>query len=124
MPNVVERREGFLMKTIIPDELYEEYKSRDDIKKIINEKEYTRIAGSEIVSIANRKLFMIYIDKSVNCRIGDLIEDENGNHFTIESVAHFNFGANPAPKWYYNMPYIQISSHETDSIGEYVIVCK
>ena len=112
------------MKDIIPDELYKSYKSRGDIKKIINGKQYTRIAGSEVVSIGNQKLFMIYIDKSVNCRIGDLIEDENGNHFTIESVALFNFGKNPTPEWYYNMPYIQISSHETYSIGEYVIVCQ
>ena len=112
-----------MLSNIDPDKLYKEYMARDDIKKIINGKEYTRVAASEVISIGNRELFMIYIDKSVNCRIGELIEDENGNHFTIESIAIFEFTV-PAPKWYYNMPYIQISSHENDSIGEYVIVCK
>ncbi len=112
-----------MLSNIDPDKLYEEYKARDDIKKTINGKEYTRIAGSEVVSIRNRKLFMIYIDKSVNCRIGDLMEDENGNHFTIESVAIFEF-ITPAPEWYYNMLYIQIRSNETDVIGEYITVCK
>ena len=112
-----------MISNIDPDKLYKEYKARDDIKKIINGKEYTCVAASEVISIGKRELFMIYIDKSVNCKIGELIEDENGNHFTIESVAIFEFTI-PAPEWYYNMSYIQISSHETDSIGEYVIVCK
>ena len=112
-----------MLSKIDPEKLYEEYKARDDIKKVINGKEYTRVAASEVISIGKRELFMIYIDKSVNCRIGELIEDENGNHFTIESVAIIEFTV-PAPEWYYNMPYIQLSSHETDLIGEYVIVCK
>lgn len=111
------------MRYIDPEKIYNEYKSRDDIKKIINGKEYVRVAGSEVTSVCKKELFMIYIDKSINCRIGDVIEDENGNHFTIESLAIMDF-ITPAPEWYYNMLYIQISIHETDSIGEYVIVCK
>ena len=92
-------------------------------KKVINGKEYTRVADSEVISIRNQDLFMIYIDKSINCRMGDLIEDENGNQFTVEGIAIFEFTV-PAPKWYYNMLYIEISGRETNSIGDYLIVCK
>ncbi len=112
-----------MLSKIEPEKLYEEYKARDDIKKIINGKEYTRIADSEVITIRNQDLFMIYIDKSINCRMGDLIEDENGNQFTVEGIAIFEFTV-PAPKWYYNMLYIEISGRETNSIGDYVIVCK
>ncbi len=112
-----------MLSKIDPEKLYEEYKARNDIKKEINGQEYTRVADSEVISIGKQDLFMIYIDKSINCKMGDLIEDENGNQFTVEGIANIEFTV-PAPKWYYNMLYIQISSHETDSIGEYVVVCK
>ncbi len=111
------------MRYIDPEKLYKEYKSRDDIKKIINGREYVRVAASGVDRRCNKEFFMIWIDKSLNCRNGDVIEDENGNHFTIESVAIIDF-IGPAPEWYYNMLNIQISIHEIDSIGEYVIVCK
>lgn len=112
-----------MLSKIDPEKLYAEYKARDDIKKIINGQEYTRVADSEVISIRNQDLLMIYIDKSINCRNGDLIEDENGNQFTVEGIAIIEFTV-PAPKWYYNMLYMQISGRETDSIGEYFIVCK
>lgn len=104
------------------EELYEQYHSRGDINKIINGRKYTRIAGSSVIDVCNQRLFNIYIDKTINCKIGDLIEDEHGNHFTVEGMGRTSFLSHSSKRRCHILM-LEISSSETDEIGEYVIVC-
>lgn len=103
------------MKRRTLDELYNEYKNRNDKiitlegKKYFKIIEVSRIAGFTVIVLPN-----VALEGK-----GNTFQDEKGNIFHVGSPAHYSF-KEKIPEWYLETVSLIVKDINRDELGDYV----
>lgn len=97
------------------EDLYEEYKLRQDKEKDINGEKYFRIITKEKVA----GLEIIVLPNEVFNKPGNALKDELGNVFQVGNPAHMSFRGE-IPEWYLRTVSLVVQDVSINEIGEYV----
>lgn len=101
------------------EKLYNQYLTRNDTEIYINEKRYIRLLHSEFIQISGKDFLIAYISSKLDCKIGDIIQDENGSKFVLETPIYMRFSGD-IPKWYLNTTPWSLKWGNTNEIGNYI----